>query len=223
MNGLLSRFHPIRAVTTVDGYELQFATNFLGHFALTGLLLDLLRLNKAARVVNLGSVGAKLPSAKIDLENLQLEDQYSGMRAYARSKMAVLLFTREMARRSEAARWGILSVAAHPGSTHTNLQVTGPRFGRDNNKRPLNATTIIMRLPGMAQDVSRGVLPILVAATAAGVQSGQYFGPSRHFEMVGQPTLVLMPKLAEDRSTARRLWESAEQLTGVKWPIVPAS
>jgi NAD(P)-dependent dehydrogenase (short-subunit alcohol dehydrogenase family) len=207
---------PRRAVTA-DGFEMQLGTNFLGHFALSGQLLDLLRAAPAPRVVNLGSVAARFPGAAMHWDDLQLEKGYAGMKAYGQSKLATILFALELGRRSEAGSWGIVSAAAHPGSATTNLQVTGSQFGKSTMKRPVNATTLIMKVPGMSQSAAKGALPILKAATDAAVNSGDYFGPSRNFEAVGPPKPATLPRRAKDPEAGRRLWVAAEQLTGVKW------
>jgi NAD(P)-dependent dehydrogenase (short-subunit alcohol dehydrogenase family) len=120
---------PPTRLTTADGFELQFGGNYLGHFALTAQLMPLLRAAKASRVVNLSSIYAR--SGRLDWENLQAERSYSPGRAYGESKLAMLVFARELERRSEEAGWGILAAAAHPGATITNLQTTGPLHGRD--------------------------------------------------------------------------------------------
>jgi NAD(P)-dependent dehydrogenase (short-subunit alcohol dehydrogenase family) len=205
-------------VVTADGFEMQLGTNFLGHFALSGQLLDLLRAAPAPRVVNLGSVAARFPGATIHWDDLQLEKGYSGMKAYGQSKLAAILFALELGRRSEAGAWGIVSAAAHPGSATTNLQVTGNQFGKTSTKRPVNATTLVMKIPGLAHSAERGALPILKAATDPTVKSGDYFGPSRNFESVGPPKPATFPRLAKHADAGHRLWVAAEQLTGVRWP-----
>ena len=207
-----------RRVVTADGFEMQLGTNFLGHFALSGQRLDLLRAAPAPRVVNLGSVAARFPGAAMHWDDLQLEKGYSGMKAYGQSKLAAILFALELGRRSEAGTWGIVSSAAHPGSATTNLQVTGNQFGMTNAKRPVNATTLVMKIPGLAQSAGNGALPILKAATDPTVKSGDYFGPSRNFESVGPPKPATLPRVTKDPEAGRKLWVAAEQLTGVRWP-----
>lgn len=120
---------PPERVTTADGFELQFGSNHLGHFALTAHLLPLLRAAQRARVVSLSSLAAR--RGRIHFDDLQFERSYAPMTAYGQSKLAVLMFARELDRRSRAAGWGIISNAAHPGLTKTNLQIAGPSHGRD--------------------------------------------------------------------------------------------
>jgi NAD(P)-dependent dehydrogenase (short-subunit alcohol dehydrogenase family) len=203
---------------TADGFEMQLGTNFLGHFALTAQLLDLLRAAPAPRVVTVSSMAAVAP-ARIHLDDLQLEHGYGAWRAYAQSKLATLLLAVELDRRSRAAGWGLLSVASHPGSSRTNLQTTGPRDGAGGDRPTLSE--LIMRIPGVSQTAAEGALPTLFAATAPGVQGGDYFGPSRHLGMVGPPAPAGLPRRARDQETAAALWNAAESLTGVTWGAVP--
>jgi NAD(P)-dependent dehydrogenase (short-subunit alcohol dehydrogenase family) len=185
---------PTREVTA-DGFERQFGTNVLGHFALTGLLVPALRKSAAPRVVTLSSGTAYF--GRVDLANLQGERCYSPSFNYAQSKLANLLFMQELGRR---APW-LLSVAAHPGASHTGLQrYTGI------------GTRITMTFLG--QDAAGGALPSLYAATGA-VASGEFFGPSRKFNMNGPATRVRMPKRANDVAMAQALWKASERLTGV--------
>ncbi|MFF3752473.1 SDR family oxidoreductase [Streptomyces sp. NPDC002018] len=208
-----------RRELSVDGFELQLATNFLGHFALTGGLLDALRASsRGPRVVNIGSLAINFPTTRLDLADLQLERRYSGMRAYGQSKLAALLFAFELGRRSDLGSWGVTSTAAHPGSCATNLQVTGRRFGQDTVKRPVNATTLVMKIPGLHQGADRGALSVLRAATDANARSGDYFGPSRTFEAVGLPGPARIPRAARDPRLGGALWERASELTGTRWP-----
>ncbi len=180
---------------TVDGFERQFGTNVLGHFALTGLLLQALRRSRAPRVVTLSSGTAYF--GRLDLDNLQSEKRYSASMTYAQSKLANLLFMRELGRR---APW-LLSVAAHPGATHTNLQQHTGLF-----------TKITMSFLG--QPAEAGALPSLYSAVGP-VESGEFFGPSRKFNMNGAPMRVRMPKRADAAQSALALWRASERLTGV--------
>jgi NAD(P)-dependent dehydrogenase (short-subunit alcohol dehydrogenase family) len=188
---------------TADGFETQLGTNHLGHFALTGLLLDRLRKAPAARVVNVSSL-AHFPG-RIDFDDLQAERSYDPMRAYGQSKLANLLFTRELTRRFLAAGIPALSAAAHPGSTRTELQ------------RHSRLMTAVVRL--VSQLPPQGALPSLYAATAPDVRGGEYFGPSRMFGMLGPPERARSSPRSKDTATARRLWEVSEQLTGVRFGI----
>jgi NAD(P)-dependent dehydrogenase (short-subunit alcohol dehydrogenase family) len=190
---------------TVDGFELQFGTNHLGHFALTGLLLPLLYGRPDARIVTVSSNNHK--SKHIPFDDLQGEHHYSRWGAYGQSKLANLLFAFELDRRLEAADWKLISVAAHPGYSATNLQLSGPPLFERLGMRISN------RL--FAQSAEMGALPLLYAATAAHVQGGSYVGPDGRGEMRGHPVLVHASERASDAEGARRLWDISEQLTGV--------
>jgi len=203
--------------TTADGFELQFGTNFLGHFALTAQLLPLLSAASAPRVVTLSSTAASMGT--ITLDDLNSERSYQAWRAYGQSKLADLIFAIELDRLSRRHNWGIVSVAAHPGFTRTNLQTTGPRMGKPNPR--FNPSTMLMKLPGVAQDPDAGALPTLYAATSPDAESGRYYGPDGFGQMTGGPTLVSGPKRARDTATALALWDAAERLTGASFPNGP--
>jgi len=195
---------------TADGFELQLGTNHLGHFALTGLLLEALGSASAPRVVTVSSAEHK--PGHIHFDDLQLERDYAPRKAYQQSKMANTVFAIELDRRLRAAGSPILSVLAHPGYSATNLQSTGPT----------GATAFLMKIGNavFAQKAERGVLPQLYAATAPGVQGGDFFGPSGFQEMRGDPTEVQAVPEAHDPEIARRLWTVSEELTGVTFPAV---
>jgi NAD(P)-dependent dehydrogenase (short-subunit alcohol dehydrogenase family) len=203
--------------TTADGFELQFGTNFLGHFALTAQLLPLLAAASAPRVVTLSSTAASMGT--ITLDDLNSERSYPAWRAYGQSKLADLIFAIELDRLSRRHNWGIVSTAAHPGFTRTNLQTTGPRMGKPNPR--FNPSTMLMKLPGVAQDPDAGALPTLYAATSPDAESGRYYGPDGFGQMTGGPTLVSGPKRARDTATALALWDAAERLTGASFPNGP--
>jgi NAD(P)-dependent dehydrogenase (short-subunit alcohol dehydrogenase family) len=191
--------------TTADGFELQFGTNYLGHFALTAELLPLLRRAPAPRVVSLSSVAAR--GGAIDFENLQSERGYRPMTAYGQSKLACLMFAFELQRRSEAGGWGIRSVAAHPGLSRTDLipNGAGPRSG----------SALLRRLlPFMFQSAAQGAWPTLFAATAPQAERGGYYGPDRLGETRGHPAPARVPPQALDEAVASRLWEVSERLVG---------
>jgi len=192
---------PARTLTS-DGFEMQFGVNHLGHFALTGLLLDHLLAAEKPRVVTVSSGVAAW--GKLDLDNLQSERRYRPMGAYAQTKLANLLFMRELDRRVRPR--DLVSVAAHPGATVTNLQRHA--FGR--------ITKII------GQSAEWGALPSLYAATAPGVAGGSYFGPRDRFGLGGPPTLVSLPGQARSVDLALRLWEASERLTGVRFAFKAA-
>jgi NAD(P)-dependent dehydrogenase (short-subunit alcohol dehydrogenase family) len=189
--------------TTADGFELQFGTNHLGHFALTGLLLDRLLAGAAPRVVTLSSLMHRYGRLRLDGPH-----RYHRWRAYSTSKLANLLFMRELDRRARAAGAPLVSVAAHPGWAATHLQTASP---------PLIDRTVLTLLNRVvAQSAERGALPSLFAATAD-VPGGSYAGPDGRSELGGHPRLVSMSRRAQDPDAARRLWEVSERLTGVTY------
>ncbi|AKN16776.1 short chain dehydrogenase [Mycobacterium haemophilum DSM 44634] len=203
--------------TTTDGFELQFGSNHLGHFALTAHLLPLLRAAKGARVVSLSSLAAR--TGRIHFDDPQFEKSYAAMPAYGQSKLAVLMFARELDRRSREAGWGITSNAAHPGLTKTNLQITGPSHGR---QRP----ALMERLyktswrftPFLWQEIDEGILPALYAAATPQAEGGAFYGPRGIYEAAGGGVApAKVPKRASNDSDCRRLWELSEQLTGVSY------
>jgi NAD(P)-dependent dehydrogenase (short-subunit alcohol dehydrogenase family) len=205
---------PTRQVTS-DGFELQFGTNHLGHFALTGRLLPLLAAAPAPRVVSLSS-GTHF-AGRIDLTDLQSERHYGPNRAYAQSKLATLMFAGELQRRSDQHGWGLLSAAAHPGATHTNLQAVGPSLGRATTRVPLT-TRLTMLIPGFWQQADQGALPTLYAATSPDAVAGQYYGPNGPFGLTGQPGVARKSPRARDAEVAERLWRESERLTDVRYP-----
>lgn len=196
-----------RAVTR-DGFELQFGTNHLGHFALTGLLLPALLARPAARVVTVSSTAHR--TGRIDFDDLDGERHYRKWTAYSQSKVANLLFMRELHRRAASAGVGLVSVAAHPGYAATNLQRRGPELEGSAVKQ------LGMRLANaaFAQSDAMGALPSLYAATAPDVRGGDYFGPNL-FEWRGHPKRVGMSAVASDPEIAARLWDVSEERTGV--------
>ncbi len=202
--------------TTADGFELQLGTNHLGHFALTGRLLPLLRAAATARVTTVSS-GAHLMGA-IHFDDLQLERGYRAWTAYSQSKLANLLFAQQLERLSRANGWGILSDAAHPGSTRTNLQSSGPSLGQEGSLRS-RMIEVPMRLPGVSQDAPSGALPTLYAATSPDAVGDGYYGPNGFMEMTGRGvTTARRSKRARDADAAVRLWSMSEALTGVRYP-----
>ncbi|HVQ49125.1 MAG TPA: SDR family oxidoreductase [Mycobacterium sp.] len=206
---------PPNRETTADGFELQFGSNHLGHFALTGHLLPLLRAASNPRVTSLSSLAAR--TGGINFDDLQWEKRYNPTRAYSQSKSANLMFALELDRRSRQADWGIISNAAHPGLTKTNLQLSGPSQGKD-------SPTLLERfyrvsrqaMPFMWQEIDEGILPALYAATSPQAQGGAFYGPRGFYEMAGGGvTDAKVPAHASNEADARRLWEISEQLTGV--------
>lgn len=186
---------------TADGFELQFGTNHLGHFALTGLLLGAIRRAPGARVVVMSSDGHRV--AKMDSDNLNAEKKYNPQAAYGYSKIANLLFTYELARRFDAAGIDAIAAAAHPGWTKTDLAA---------NWRWVRLTSqIIGQAPAM------GALPALYAATVPDVRGGDYFGPGGFMGLRGDPASARSSDLTHDPDLAARLWSVSEELTGVRY------
>ena len=203
---------PPARMTTADGFELQFGSNFLGPFALTMRLLPLVLAAPAPRVVTMSSGVASY--GRIRFADLQWEHGYRPNLAYAQSKLADLMMTLRLAAICAERGWSLLSTGAHPGFTRTNLQTAGASLGRDTPKRtPFNTLPI---LP--SQEVGPGTEPLLYAATSAGAVNGGYYGPSRWFGLVGPATSVRPPRRARDAGVAARLWTEAERLTGVTLP-----
>jgi NAD(P)-dependent dehydrogenase (short-subunit alcohol dehydrogenase family) len=198
---------PTREVTA-DGFERQFATNYLGPFALTGLLLPSIRRIAGSRVVTVSSSASN--QAKIEFDNLQSERVYKPMfQAYAQSKLADLIFALDLQRRLKAAGSPILSTAAHPGYAVTNIQA--------DHLRPALKLMIATLKPFLSQDAAHGALPTLYAAVAAEAVPGGYYGPDGFAELKGYPIPVPVPNSALDEKIAKRLWEESERLTRVKF------
>jgi NAD(P)-dependent dehydrogenase (short-subunit alcohol dehydrogenase family) len=195
--------------TTPDGFELQFATNHLGHFALTGLLLENMLGVDGARVVVVASLDHKLGGA-IHFDDLQWERRYSSALAYAQSKLANLMFCYEFHRRLVKSGAPLMTVAAHPGYSHSELF--------RNMWKPVQAMMKFSDL-FIGQDPAKGALPQLYAATMPDVQGGQYWGPDGFLEMAGYPTLVRSSKKSYDQQVQERLWTVSEELTGVTYPV----
>jgi NAD(P)-dependent dehydrogenase (short-subunit alcohol dehydrogenase family) len=205
--------------TTADGFELQFGSNHLGHFALTAHLLPLLRAAQRSRVVSLSSLAAS-QSGKIHFDDLQFEKSYAPMAAYGQSKLAVLMFARELDKRSRAGGWGIVSNAAHPGLTKTNLQVSGPSYGREKPALMERLYKASWRFtPFLWQDINEGILPALYAAATPQADGGEFYGPRGFMELAGGGVKVAStPQRARNDDDCRRLWEISEKLTGIGYP-----
>jgi hypothetical protein len=192
---------------------MQFGTNHLGHFALTGLLIDKLLAAERARVVTVSSSAHRI--GRIRFDDLQWERSYQKWSAYGQSKLANLLFTFELQRKFEAASRNLLSVACHPGYAATNLQAAGPRMEGSSFQESL--MELGNRL--FSQSAAKGALPTLYAAAAPDVRGGDYIGPDGIAEMWGYPRKVGCSAAARDRLDAARLWETSERLTGVHYAI----
>ncbi|VIO73329.1 Fatty acyl-CoA reductase [Bradyrhizobium ivorense] len=202
---------PTRRVT-VDEFEMQFGTNYLGHYALTALLLPQLRRGRNARVVNLSSLAHR--SGAINFDDLQARRGYAPWRAYCQSKLAMLMFALELQRRSAINGWGIMSNAAHPGYARTELIPNGPgteslswRFGR-------------YLQPLMSHSAAAGALPTLFAATSPAAEGGGYYGPNGFYELKGPPAPARIMPQARDAAVAERLWDISAALTGVPFAQV---
>ena len=191
--------------TTKDGFELQFGTNHLGHFAITGLLLDRVLAVGGSRVVTVSSIGHR--SGRIRFDDLQSKRGYSRMGAYGQSKLANLLFTYELQRRLTGTN--TIAVAAHPGASRTELARNTPPS--------IRVITGLFEL--ISQDAAMGALPTLRAATDAGVLGGQYFGPGGFAELRGYPKVVASNARSHDVDLQKRLWAVSEELTGVGYPV----
>ena len=192
--------------TTQDGFEMQFGTNHLGHFALTGQLLDNILPVEGSRVVTVSSFGHRI-LARIHFDDLQLERKYNRVEAYGQSKLANLLFTYELQRRFKLKGDPTVALAAHPGFADTELMRHLPGFIPDFFWRPF------------AQPTDMGALPTLRAATDPGAQGGQYYGPDGIGEVQGSPKAVESSKQSHNEDLQRRLWMVSEELTGVTYPV----
>lgn len=199
---------------THEGFELQFGTNHLAHFALTGLLFELLTKTPGARVVNVSSLAHRI--GKLRFDDPAWERKYAKWPAYGMSKLANLLFTYELARRARVAGIDVRSVAAHPGYSSTNLQLQGAALAEDTVK--LWATRWFT--PLVAQKADRGALPQLYAAVADDVSSGDFIGPDGLAETRGYPKKTRSNARSHEASDMQRLWELSERLTGVHFGLL---
>ncbi|WP_328328674.1 SDR family oxidoreductase [Kribbella sp. NBC_00382] len=205
---------PPSRMTTSDDFELQFGSNFLGPFALTLRLLPLLLAAPAPRVATMSSGAANF--GRIHFDDLQWEQSYRSTTSYAQSKLADLMFSHQLAAIARERGWNLISNAAHPGFTRTNLQSTGPSLGLD--KTPLLVRFFERFNPLPSQEVQQGAEPLLYAATSPEATAGAYYGPSNWFGMVGPTKVAKSPRRSLDEQTNARLWLEAERLTGVSLP-----
>jgi NAD(P)-dependent dehydrogenase (short-subunit alcohol dehydrogenase family) len=200
--------------TTKEGFELQFGTNHLGHFALTGLLLGALEGHTDARVVTVSSTAHRM--GRIDFDDLHGERRYRRWRAYGQSKLANLLFALELDRRLRAAGSTIKSLAAHPGYAATNLQSAAAPV--------LDRAVMVVTNRLLAQSGEVGALSLLYAATEPGLEGGTYVGPDGRREQRGHPQPEAVPaRAALDEAVAARLWDASEEATGVRFALGPTS
>ncbi len=202
---------PPKRFETVDGFELQFGTNFLGPFALTNLLLPHLLRAEAPRVATMSSLAAVFGG--IRFEDLQWERGYNGWRAYGQSKLADLLLALHLHRLTVEQDWRLRSTAAHPGYTRTNLQTAGRSLGRS---RPVRSND---RALPFTQAVEQGSEPLLYAAVGPNAVGGAYYGPAGFGGLTGPTTVASVPRSARSADLARSLWAVAEDLTGTTPPV----
>ena len=195
--------------TSADGMEMQFATNYAGHFALTAELLPLLRKSEAPRVVTVASIAVH--RGKINFDDLQSAKSYDPYGAYAQSKLAGLMFALELQRRSDRADWGIQSSAAHPGVAVTELVARGPGLESETGRQWASNKHLF-------QTAAQGALPTLYALTAPEAQGGTYYGPTGEKEVRGPLGVATLPAAANDAQVAARLWAVTEGITGTRFP-----
>lgn len=193
--------------TTVDGFERTLGTNFLGPFALTGLLLPTLLMTQSPRIVTVASAAAS--QGKLDLKDIGIEKRYALNPAYSRSKLADLIFAVELQRKIQQSRTHLMSIACHPGYAITNLQSAELSLG-------IKLIAAILK-PIASHDAAHGALPILYAATSNEVKAGRYYGPDGFLQAKGLPAEVPVPRRALDEAVASELWLLSEKLTGVRY------
>jgi NAD(P)-dependent dehydrogenase (short-subunit alcohol dehydrogenase family) len=201
--------------TTADGFEMQLGVNYLGHYALTARLIPLLRRGGHARVVNLSSLAHR--SGRIGFDDLQSARSYVPWRAYCQSKLAMLMFALELQRRSDAASWGLMSNAAHPGYARTDLIPNGP------GTRSLSWRVGRLLQPLISHSASEGALPTLFAATSSEAKGGGYYGPNRFYELKGPPAPAKIMPRAQDAAASGRLWDVSASLTGVSFEQIASA
>ena len=198
---------------TADGFELQFGTNYLGHFALTARLMPaLLRAEQAARVVQVSSLAHR--GAAMAWGDLQAERRYNAWKSYGQSKLAMLIFALELARRAKAQAWPLVSMAAHPGWAVTDIIANGPGGGAPSFKEHVMQAGF--RLFG--QSAAEGARPIVFAASSPNAKAGGYYGPTGFQEIKGPSGPARIMPQAQDAGAGKRLWTVSETLTGVAFP-----
>jgi NAD(P)-dependent dehydrogenase (short-subunit alcohol dehydrogenase family) len=199
---------------TVDGFEMQFGANYVGHFALNMRLLPKVFAARTPRVVTVSSLAHR--SGKIDFDDLQARKRYAPWKAYCQSKLATLMFSLELERRARAGGWHLMSTAAHPGFARTGLQSAGRSWDRD-------TLSMLERIgkflgPYISHSAAAGALPTLLAATSPAAQGGVMYGPNGFYELKGPPELAKIVPRALDRAVWKQLWEVSERLTGLTVP-----
>ncbi|MDT7711745.1 MAG: hypothetical protein QOG46_434 [Pseudonocardiales bacterium] len=205
---------PPTRMTTAEGFELQMGSNFLGPFALTVRLLPLMLAVEAPRVATMSSLAAHY--GRIRFQDMQWERQYRPNLAYAQSKLADLMLTQHLAAVAAQRGWSLMSTAAHPGYTRTNLQTAGPSLGRDKPTRLYALLSAVDIVP--SQGVEQGAEPLLHAATSPEAVAAGYYGPGGRFGLVGPTVIARPPRRALDPAINAQLWAQAERLTGVGLP-----
>lgn len=206
--------NPPHRQLTADGFELQWGTNHLSHFALTGRLMPLLRAGQA-RVTTQSSIAAR--SNAINWDDPNFEHSYDVGKAYSQSKIANLMFGLELDRRSTQAGWGITSNVSHPGVTATNLLAAQPHMGRTGDTLSVRMIRFTSRLGVLTQTVDQGLLPALYASTHPAAQGGKFYGPSGFQHLTGAPAEQDVYRPARDAADGARLWELSERLVGVQF------
>lgn len=201
---------------TVDGFESQLGTNHLGHFALTGLLLPALLNTPGARIVTVSSIAHR--DGNLHFDDLWLQNGYGKQKAYAQSKLANLVFARELQRRLTQAGSSVLSLAAHPGVASTHLAVPG--FEQGGNA--LLAKLMALVTPLVAQSALKGALPTLYAATSHEAEGGEYYGPGGFYEAFGYPGKASSTRRSQNPDLGKRLWDVSEELTGIHYAFQAA-
>jgi NAD(P)-dependent dehydrogenase (short-subunit alcohol dehydrogenase family) len=200
---------------TADGFEVHMGSNHLGHFALTGRLLDLVKATPGGRVVVVSSEFGRL--GRIPLDDLNSRKRYSRVAAYANAKLANLMFALELQRRLAASGSGAIAVAAHPGYSATNLQTAGVNMGNPDALARFGEWSMRILNGSVAQSAARGALPTLLAATGEGVKGGDYYGPKYVLGLRGPPVHAPKPPQAKDEAVAAKLWKLSEEMTGVSF------
>ena len=206
---------PQQRATTADGFELGFGVSVVGHYALTGLLLPRLLRSAAPRVVGISSIVHG--SGKLDFDDLRLERDYEPNRAYATAKLGSLLFALELQRRAAAAGSKLISVAAHPGIARTTIGEVWNRVPLQGLRDRVGRAALAFSMRWLGQSPEEGALPQIYAAARPGLEGGTFYGPDGVMQFRGKPRRVEAKAVARDEARGRRLWESLEGLTGVRY------
>jgi NAD(P)-dependent dehydrogenase (short-subunit alcohol dehydrogenase family) len=206
---------PQQRATTADGFELGFGVSVVGHYALTGLLLPRLLRSDAPRVVGVSSIVHG--NGKLDFDDLRMERDYEPNRAYATAKLASLMFSLELHRRASAAGSKLISVSAHPGIARTTIGEVWNRVPVQNLRDRLGRAALALSMRWLGQSPEEGALPIIYAASQPGLEGGTFYGPDGVMQFRGKPRRVEAKAVARDEEQARRLWESLDKATEVRY------